>query len=110
MGWGSCRARRESSVDIRNEFRRRRGVLGEFLRVAVREVLVEALRGETSSRHAIAATSNGDPERGARTGMCMNTNSAVIKDFIEMLYAGSHAKVCAKTGLYGHTKNEAELS
>ena len=32
------------------------------------------------------------------------------KDLIEMLYAGSHAKVCAKTGLYGHTKNEAELS
>ena len=79
MGWGSCRARRESSVDIRNEFRRRGGVLREFLRVAVREVLVEALRGETPSRHAIGATSfNGGPGRGARTGMCMNTNNAVI--------------------------------
>jgi len=29
--------------------------------------------------YAIAATSyDGDPGRGARTGMCMNTNSAVI--------------------------------
>ena len=32
------------------------------------------------------------------------------KDLIEMRYAGSYAKVCGKAGLYGHTKNEAELS
>ena len=65
--------RHVGSVDIRNEFRRRRGVLRELLRVAVCEVLVEALRGETSSRNRATCTPYAPRRRPASAGTIRTT-------------------------------------